>query len=127
MQEDDLGFELTRKKGGDPTIVGLAYACFTNVIRRGLEEFNRFVRDNLLEVEWFPANGNDLEFVPTGRVVQWLLEPPPKPLWIFVGRLLRRGTDTMILENPVQLKHVIESVFKGFRPIWEQTQIMAAL
>jgi hypothetical protein len=121
-----LGFELTLKKGGDPTVVGLAYACFTNVIRRDLEGFSQFVRNNSLEIEWFPSNGNDLEFIPTENIIQWLLEPPGEASWIFVGRLLRRGTDSVILENPVQLRQVIESVFEGFRPIWEQTQVMVA-
>ncbi|MFX0195964.1 MAG: hypothetical protein ACFFCW_07565 [Candidatus Hodarchaeota archaeon] len=71
-----LGFEFTLKKGGDPTVVGLAYACFTNVIKRALEGFKQFVHDTSLEVEWFPANGDDLEFVPTEKVIQWLLQPP---------------------------------------------------
>ena len=121
-----LGFEFTRKKGGNPKAVHLAYACFTKVIRRELEGFRRFVRDNSLEVEWFPADSKDLIFVPTEEVVQWLLQPPREPLWIFVGRILWRRKDEMILKDPIQIKHIIESIFGGFRPIWEQTQVMAA-
>jgi hypothetical protein len=118
-----LGFEFTQKKGGDPTIVGLTYTCFTNIINQDLIGFSRFVHDNSLEVEW-DFGGGDLKFVPTEEVVQWLLQPP-QASWVFVGRLLRRGKDATILEDPLQLKQVIESVFNGFRPIWEQAQIMA--
>lgn len=118
-----LGFEFTQKKGGDPNIVGLAYACFKNVIDQDSEGFRQFVHENLLEVEWELSVGNP-KLVPTEQVVQWLRQPP-QASWVFVGRLLRRGKDTMILEDPLQLKHTIESVFNGFRPIWEQTQIMA--
>jgi hypothetical protein len=47
-----LGFEFTVKKGGDPTIVGLAYTCFTKVVEAKRSEFERFVADNQLEIEW---------------------------------------------------------------------------
>jgi hypothetical protein len=119
-----LGFEFTPRKGGDPTIVGLSYACFKNVINQDIEGFRRLVRDNSLEVEWAP--GDDLRFVPTEEVVQWLLQPAGAS-WIFVGRLLRQGKDALILEDPLHLKQVIESVFNGFRPIWERTQILSKL
>jgi hypothetical protein len=46
-----LGFEFTLKKGGDPTIVGLAYTCFKNVIEENPSEFEHFVANNQLEIE----------------------------------------------------------------------------
>lgn len=120
-----LGFEFSEKKGGDPTAVHMAYACFTNIVRSGQGNFERFVSDNLLEVEWVDSIGGPLQFVPTGNVVRWLLNPPRMPLWIFVGRLLRRGPDTGVLENADALGGVMQSVFCGFKPLWEQTQTMA--
>ena len=122
-----LGFEFTRKKWGNPRAVHLAYTCFTKVIRSELEGFKRFVRNNSLKVEWFHANSKGLEFVPTKEIEQWLLHPSIEPLWIFIGRLLWRRTDAIILEDSVKLKHIIESILGGFRPIWEQTQVMTAL
>lgn len=120
-----LGFEFTLKRGGDPTAVHLAYSCFANVIQNDLKGFTQFLNENSLEVEWFPTNGNELEFIPTKDAPQWLLQPSGEATWIFIGRLLRRKTDLTITQNPIQLKEIIESVFSGFRPIWEQTQEMA--
>jgi hypothetical protein len=40
------------------------------------------------------------QFVLTGDVGSWLLDPPHEPGWIFIGRLLRRHQDAVILENP---------------------------
>ena len=119
-----LGFEFTLKKGGDPTIVQLSYACFTNVIKNELSAFRGFVNDNQLEIEWAAKNGNGLEFIATENAVNWLVEPTREPSWLFVGRLLRRQTDRKILENPINLRDTIDKVFMGFKPIWEKTQLM---
>jgi hypothetical protein len=73
-----LGFEFTLKKGGDPTVVHLAYACFTNVVRRHRPQFEQFVADNQLEIEWASSNGL-LQFIPTAGVVDWLPNPPADP------------------------------------------------
>lgn len=124
-----LGFEFTLKKGGDPTAVQLAYACFTNVIRNQQRQFERFVADNYLEIEWGEMfaeyKGGPPSFVSTHDVLPWLLSPPLEPGWIFIGRLLRRGQDTAVLENPVELGNATRSVLCGFRPFWEQTQVLA--
>jgi hypothetical protein len=114
-----LGFEFTLKKGGDPTVVWLAYACFTNVIKATLRQFVQFVTDNQLEVE----TADDI--IETGRAVSWLLNPPAETDWIFIGRLLRREKDSKVLENPDALAIVMEKVLAGFRPIWEQTEVLA--
>ena len=41
------------------------------------------------------------------------------------GRLLDRREDVDLLEDPSQLKNVIESVFDGFLDYWEETQAEA--
>jgi hypothetical protein len=120
-----LGFEFTLKKGGDPTAVHLAYACFTNVVRANRSQFERFVADNQLEIEWADNKGGLDQIVPTGDVVRWLLDPPREPRWIFIGRLLRREQAAAVLENPDALGNVMQAVLCGIRPIWEQTQVMA--
>lgn len=120
-----LGFEFTLKKGGDPTTVHFAYACFASLVRGARQDFERFVADNDLEVEWVGSGGGKLEFVPTDRAVAWLLNPPKEPQWIFLGRLLRRGSDSQVLEDPRRLGDVMQTVLCGFRPVWEQTQVLA--
>jgi hypothetical protein len=121
-----LGFEFTPKKGGDPTIVQLTYAQFNKVMEQDPRNFDQFVRQNLLEVEWVPANKVDPITVPTRMVTKWLRRPTEIPSWIFVGRLLRPEKDMRVLEEPTKLKHTIESVFAGFKPVWKQTQMRAA-
>ena len=120
-----MGFEFSLKKGGDPAIVNLVYSCFTNIIRQNINSFDKFVHDMKLGIEWYPKVGNGLKFEPTEKVTQWLLQPSQDPIWIFVGRLLKRRDDAKILENPSELKNVFENVFGGFKPIWQKTQIMA--
>jgi hypothetical protein len=124
-----LGFEFTLKKGGDPTVVQLAYACFTNVIGANRSRFEDFVADNQLEIEWTASQaerrGGPVQLVLTGDVVSWLLDPPREPGWIFVGRHLKRDKDAAILGEPDALGRVMQAVLCGFRPIWEQTQVMA--
>jgi len=119
-----MGFEFTLKKGGDPTIVGLTYACFTKAVASKRIEFQKFVADNKLEIEWTNNRDESIEFVPTNEVVSWLFDPPNEPGWIFVGRLLRRGTDAPILENSGELGKVMHAVMCGLRPLWEETQKM---
>ena len=124
-----LGFEFSEKKGGDPTIVHLAYACFVNIIRTNQQVFNRFVIDNNLEVEWVEADDLPLHFVASADVVSWLLDRQRlqrMPMWIFVGRLLRRGQESTILENADALGSVIQSVFCHLKPTWEQAQMLAS-
>jgi hypothetical protein len=120
-----LGFEFTLKKGGDPTVVHLAYTCFVNVIRRDRAAFERFVADLRLEVEWSDSTGDDGGVIDTEGAVAWLLNPPIEPGWIFIGRLLRREQDAAVLQDPTALGTVMERVLSGFRPIWEQTEVLA--
>ncbi len=120
-----LGFEFSMKKGGDPTIVGLVYACFLQVLRARRREFDSLVSDLHLEVEFWSNQQPGLRFVGTKSVTEWLLNPPSEPQWIFVGRLLRRNADKAILEDEACLGIVISAVFTAFRPLWEETQMMA--
>jgi hypothetical protein len=43
------------------------------------------------------------------------------PDWIFVSRLLGRRADAEILEDPIRLKEVMESVFRGLKDLWEES------
>ncbi len=118
-----LGFEFTRGGFGEPDVVQPLYRRFREVIGQHEQIFERFVQQNSLQVEWLPERKKRLEYVSTGDVTKWLLRRPPKvPDWIFIGRLLRRGKDAEILEEPVQLKEVMESMFGSLKPLWEQTQ-----
>jgi hypothetical protein len=118
-----LGFEFTLKKFGEPAIVWFAYSCFLSSLREQLTPFRNFVLDNSLEIEW-EDNDENVIIMSTDKVVDWLLDPPAAR-WIFVGRLLRRNKDKPVLETPETLDAVIQTVLCGFRPIWEQTQMMA--
>jgi hypothetical protein len=113
-----MGFEFSLKKGGDPTVVQLAYACFTNVIKQGRTQFERFVTDNQLEFETAE------EIIETAEAVDWLLDPTETE-WIFIGRLLKREEEAEILEDPDALGKIMEKVLAGFRPIWEKTEVLA--
>jgi hypothetical protein len=122
-----LGFEFTRKKGGDPTIVHLTYVQFTKVIEQDLQGFDRFVKQNSLEIEWVPKkNETQPTTEPTRTATKWLRRLPQEPSWIFIGRLLRSEKDARILEEPARLKEVIEPVFGGFKPYWKRTQMRMA-
>jgi hypothetical protein len=118
-----MGFEFSQKKGGDPTIVQLVYSSFLYTIRGDLEAFRRFVSAHGLEIEWCEPPGPPVEIVRTESVVDWLVAPPREPLWIFVGKLLRRHKDAELLA----CAGVYENIFTGFRPWWEQTQMTAAI
>ena len=122
-----LGFEFTQRKGGDPTIVHLTFAQFTKVVEQDPQGFDRFVRQNSLEIEWVPKRNETHPMTePTRTVTKWLRRLPQEPSWIFVGRLLRPGKDVRTLEEPTKLMETIESVFGGFKPLWKQTQMRAA-
>jgi len=121
-----LCFEFTERQFGEPATVRIAYACFLQVIQKQLTEFERFVAENQLEIEWAKTEElASISFVPTCDVVKWLLKPPAEPIGIIIARVLRRGDDAALLEDPSALGNVIETVFSGFRPYWKQTQVMA--
>ena len=121
-----MGFEATKKVGGAPEDVEAVYERFAGILEQYRQGFNKFIKGNSLQVEWLPRNERKLEYVPTDEVVEWLLHPPePFPEWIFVGRLLYRGKDIEILEDPNRLRGVMETVFKGFIHPWEQAQTEA--
>lgn len=121
-----LGFEFSKKMHGDPEAVQAMYGHFTDVFERYRPGFDRFVERNSLQVEWRAKGKRDPEYVSAEAVAEWLLHPPePFPEWIFVGRLLYRGSDTAILEDPVRLRSVMEAVFNGFIHPWEEAQVKA--
>jgi hypothetical protein len=95
------------------------------VIKAQRSAFEQLVAEKKLEIEWSDTVRQSLEIVPTRDVVPWLLKLPGEPRWIMVGRLLRRGEDAAVLEDKDALGAVIEQVFTAFRPLWEQTELMA--
>ncbi len=121
-----LGFELTKKVYGDPEAVQAAIGAFRNALRQRQEGFDRFARENSLRIEWRPSGRRELEYVPTPKVSGWLSRPRGVPDWVFVGRLLYRGDDAAVLEDPARLKEAMEAVSKRFKPLWEETQTVAA-
>jgi len=50
----------------------------------------------------------------------------PPIQWVFFGRLLRRGTDREILEDPIRFGNALRDVFSGFKPFWVRAQEQAA-
>lgn len=122
-----LGFEFTGKRFPKEGRAQLEYRCFRSIISRHHRTFASFVQQNQLRVEWSPEG----QIVPrhtltAEETLEWLSRRPPRvPDWIFVGRLLYRSEDAHILEDPSQLKSVIESVFGGFLFYWEETQAEA--
>jgi hypothetical protein len=119
-----LGFEFTKAQQGNPELVRETYENFLKIIRQDLEGFRRFINECSLEVEWGASHDKMPRIVSTANAVEWLLNPHIDAIWIFVGRLLDRNQDARILSDAVVLGSTIESVFEGFRPIWEKTQIM---
>jgi hypothetical protein len=119
-----LGFEFTKKKGGDPERVHSAYDSFLVVIQQE-DTFKNFVQKNYLEIEWVPKDETILKYERTEDVVNWLLHPPPAD-WIFIGRLLKIYSDAIILEDPQRLGNLIDIIFTGFLPIWEETQMLTS-
>jgi hypothetical protein len=120
-----LGFEFTLKKGGDPSVVQLVYACFKKAIETNQSQFQQFMTENRLEIEWADNKSGSARIIAAGDPVSWLSNPPREPGWIFLGRLLRSGHDSAVLEDPYSLGNVMQTVLCGFRPIWEQTQLLA--
>jgi hypothetical protein len=120
-----LGFEFTKKVHGKPEDVRRVYDQFCSVVRRYRQGFDRFAQENSLQVEWRPESTAHREYVSTEGLSEWLLHGSDPSDWVFVGRLLYRGKDVEILEDAVQLKKVMESVFGSFKPLWQQAQMGA--
>jgi hypothetical protein len=122
-----LGFEFTKKMYGVPEEVQAAWGQFRSVVGQYRRGFERFAQEDFLQIEWRPSGTEGrayLKYVSTPRVTRWLLRPRGAD-WIFIGRLLYRGKDAEILEDPVRLKEVMESVFGSFKPLWQQAQMGA--
>ena len=124
-----LGFEFTLKKHGDPTTVHLAYACFRNVVKANRSQFERFVAENQLEIEWTALQaeieGGPVRFIPTDDVVTWLLEPPRETGVDFRRTAFEAPSGCGGAGRARALGNVMQGVLCGFRPLWEQTQVLA--
>ena len=106
--------------------VNSSLESFRNLIRE-VRSWDAFVKTNRLEIEWIHHWKKDaIAQTQTNDITEWLLQPPlPHYDWILIGRLLRRDIDTVTLADPARLKNVIDSVFSGFLPLWEETQYRA--
>jgi hypothetical protein len=120
-----LGFEFTKKAHGKPEEVQRVYDQFCSVVGRYRRGFDRFAHDNSLQVEWRPEGTTRRDYVSTQDLSEWLLDGSERFDWVFVGRLLHRGKEAEILEDAMQLKDVMESVFGSFKPLWQQAQMEA--
>ncbi len=122
-----VGFNFTKDGWGDPPKVERAFHSFQAIVRQSQTQFGQFAGANNLGIERSDSKnkwGGWLPFNNTQGLIAWLLNPPPTESeydWIFIGRRLQRRIDRMILEDPKQLKKIIESVLCGFKPFWEQT------
>jgi len=114
-----LGFEFTKKRRGNPTAVGAVYSCVKDIIRKKSDSFSKFVVNNQIEIEWCPKDSVAAQYVPTPKVLEWIMNNPQECNWIFIGRLLKRRFDALILDDPAELAGVIETVFFGLRTFWE--------
>jgi len=121
-----LGFEFSEKKGGDPFRVHAVYTCFLHEVPTHAASFDAAVRQQHFEVEWVARkNVNELHVIPTREVPDWIRNLREDPYWIFIGRLLRAGTDDGVLGDPVRLAEVAANVFATIRPWYESTQLCA--
>ncbi len=118
-----IGFNFSMGKGGNPSEVSLAYTLFKNAIEQDRDGFEKFAITNCLEIPYTQGPEAKTQYAKAENVTEWLINPPYFDEWIFVGRLLRRNTDKEILEDPSNLKDVMESVFGGFIPYWEKAQM----
>jgi len=124
-----LGFEMTDRMFGKPGKVLTAYDAFRDLVERDRPILDRFAQNRHLEVEWRPTGGSGkgvLRYVEPQDVTGWLVARKKEADWVFVGRLLRRADDAEILGDPARLKEIMESVFRGFKPLWEGAQTEAA-
>jgi hypothetical protein len=103
----------------------MAFTLFRNLTRES-QHYAEFVQANRVEVEYAPAPGGGLGYAPTASVVGW--EPPASPpiQWVFFGRLLRRGADREVLEDPIRFGDALEELLCGFKPFWASAQEQAA-
>ncbi|MDD8025559.1 MAG: hypothetical protein PHI34_03515 [Acidobacteriota bacterium] len=113
--------------GHSRRILSSSFESFRDLIAREDRSWDEFANTNRLEIESMLNYKHPIiKKISANNVTEWLSrEKFTKFDWIFIGRLLRRGVGTVILDDPIRLKNVIESVFSGFLPFWEKTQHMA--
>ena len=98
-------------------VVNAVFSRFYAVVTQQSDSFARFANTSQLEIERLSASDDRERIEP----ISWLYSPqPPLQEWLSVARLLRRQEDRAILSNPQRLAEVIEGVFSGFRPFYDQ-------
>jgi hypothetical protein len=106
-----VGFNFDRAKFGDPPKVARAFSSFVNKVVSNRKSFEYFYDSQSLDIEFLDVDASS--------IVQWLQREarknPDEHEWVFIGRQLHRTEDKIILEDPVLLNKVIESVFSGLK------------
>ena len=117
-----IGFHCELEDREEQEQVKRAFKVFRDVVKLHESEFRKFVKQNGLEVRWTGKSSGGRKR--TRDVVKWLKRGADSRdwTWVFVGKYLQRREDKATLENPDKLSKVIESVFSGFKPLWEETQ-----
>lgn len=118
-----LGFEFSEREGGDPTSLAFIYTSFINFINEYESAFLKFIRVNCLEIETHDPITDGVKYITNpDEMLKWLVKPEPTE-WIFIGRILHRGTDKIILEDEEKLTSLTENIFRGFLPLWEKSNV----
>ena len=95
---------------------------FTNVLKDDSDEIQQLVRCNHFEIEAYGGRGHvGFMFIPPERAVDWLVaERNERFMWLYLGRILMRGRDRAVLENPVAFGGAIESALVALRVLWDK-------
>lgn len=101
--------------------VNRVFSRFATILDERRGDFCRFASEKQLEVE--RQTGSEIaRREPRIEPVAWLFtqaQSHPQE-WLSVGRLLRRREHGAILSDAARLAEVIEGVFSGFRPFYEE-------
>lgn len=107
-----IAFMFSGGKYGNPGAVQSSLRGFAHNVEADQRGFLQLFNQAGLEVE-------DNAGVNGANFMIWLQNEAQKQLtqhtddWVFIGRLLRRGTDKHILEDPTQLNKTITDLFSG--------------
>ena len=124
-----LGFEFTDRKNPEPgpENVARAYACFLTLIGEARRHYKTLVVNRKLEIEWTGAD--DPYWQPRNENparIDWLLDSPEYPKWVFLGGMLRPKRDASVLADPFALGRELNDVFTELKPLWWKTQSWAS-
>lgn len=114
-----VGFNFSRGQFGRPDDVQREFCGFARKVMDQQRRFLTFFDQSNLEVE-FSSNDAGSSGVSAHHFMDWLASQTSTRAnrhiddWVFIGRLLRRGTDQATLERPQLLDQTLDAVFSGF-------------